>query len=228
MRCNHIVNNLQHMFVLNVYKCQYLIKGISYSINEKNPFTAMLCTRSTMEFAATMNHYYKEIISVIPEGKDKVYEEDIIELDEILIKFYRGARFDFKSYIKDNKLQDLSKGTDYYQASIYNYIDELIKFDQGMADARYEYSFICEFVHPNLGTNWLLEDTTATKDSISVTVSRNISSHTFSEILTLFLPIFIKYMVVYKQSLGTFSNYTERIAASFNNPIEKERKINNQ
>lgn len=123
-------------------KLIYLINSMINSLNQDNHLVFALCSRSLLEHAGTIAYIYKKTENTINKLKN---QSDYQKIQDILNiqknnqkKVFYGTRF-----FKD----------DYLKKAIHT--EELIKdyLEKKFPNAGQIYGFLCDFVHPNYGSN---------------------------------------------------------------------------
>lgn len=148
-----IDNRIRFLWITMAYKTLSLLKGIVNLINQKNYLSALILTRSLLENAAVFHYYLWKIIPTYNKiMKDpmfqKIAKKEVqgvyisSELEDILILYSHGT--------------NLKEWTELNSKWKQKRIGEYMKFfdsNKEYPEVYKYYSKLCEFVHPNIGTN---------------------------------------------------------------------------
>lgn len=139
----------QYLFLYRIIetKLTYLIKSIIYGLNDDNHLLLAFCSRSLIEHAASICYLIERTEKILEKTKGcntyKKIDKNIKQLFDVYKKIFYGTKF-FKD--KGEGLIDaIDVGTlrrDYLAKEIENINDA--------------YSYLCDFVHPNFGSNILV------------------------------------------------------------------------
>jgi len=139
-------NYFLFMMLVMDKKIELLIDSLINSLNKENHIAFALSGRSLLEHAGTICYVNKKADKVLSSLVNQTSYEKIKEILETLQgdlnKIYYGTRF----------FQDKQ-----HMQSIH--INDFIRtLDERYHDANKAYGFLCDFVHPNFGSNILVSD----------------------------------------------------------------------
>jgi len=137
------------------YRFESLLEGLFLLIDSHNILSAMLLVRAMLEYAALLHYYAWKIVPLYNRLRADEKIQNIVkgktaglfvssELEDLLIKGSHGTR--------DKEL--LAVNPKWQAINIMTMIDFLAK-NEDFRDARRSYDKLCEYTHPNIGTNTL-------------------------------------------------------------------------
>jgi hypothetical protein len=138
-------NQYLYLYYVLQTKLRYLVLSIVHAINTDNHLSLALCSRSLLEHAATLSFLVEQTGTVVEAlTKSEQYPAFSKELDGLrstYSKMFYGTRF-----FKNPGLMDAVS------------VGQLIKkhLSAEIKDVQMMYAFLCDFVHPNFGSNILV------------------------------------------------------------------------
>ncbi len=137
----------QHLYLYYVLqtKLRYLVLSIVHAINTDNHLCLALCSRSLLEHAATLSLLVEQTGSVVEalteNDQYSAFRQELERLRSTYTKMFYGTRF-----FKHQGLVDIVR------------VGQLIKeqLSTEIKDVQAMYGFLCDFVHPNFGSNILV------------------------------------------------------------------------
>ncbi len=208
-RLYSIADNTFFCIELFNYKFYLLAKAIIHSIETENPLSLANNTRSLLEqlavFIFLINHVNQMLELLKNQGTLERINKIIAKPESILKRAYSGSG-------KNN-----SKSKDDEAIHVNAAIKELTK---EIIDAQDAYDYLCEFVHPNYGSNFLVSSGELGKGKIE---TKGVSSKTVQSIVDCSYSIFL--------FLNTKKIFNPIVTWSVNNLVElcflKGAKITN-
>lgn len=152
------VNAITYIYSL---KLQDLFRALEYALLENAILLSALSLRSMIETVASLS-WSSDFISLRLKEVDieALNYESVIdeELENELIRMTHGSRFNWKAYLSSD-FEKLIKTPNevpenWLQKNILGRIDKLAK-QKRYESLRLIYDFLCEFVHPNFGSNMI-------------------------------------------------------------------------
>lgn len=144
-RLYDIADNTFYCIELFNYKFYLLAKAIIHAIETENPLSLANNTRSLLEqlavFVFLVNHVSKMLDQLKGQGSLEKINKIIAKTEAILKRVYSG----------EGKKSAGSKEGEAIHVN--TAMDELTK---EIGDAQTAYDYLCEFVHPNFGSNFLI------------------------------------------------------------------------
>jgi len=172
-----IADNTFYCIELFNYKFSLLAKAIIHAIETENPLSLANNTRSLLEQLAVymflINHVNKMLELLKDQGSLEKIDEIIAKPESILKRVYSGTG-------KKN-----SESKDDEAIHVNTAIGELTK---EIIDAQSTYNYLCEFVHPNHGSNFLVSSGELGKGRIE---TKGASSKTVQSIINCSYSIFL-------------------------------------
>jgi len=161
----HIINEvyfrIQFFFFTNLFKFLKYIESIIASWNSKNYLGWVLFGRAAIELCAVYNHFYIKLKECNLIRTDFTIEE-IQKIEDILIQYSHGTRFDWNALIAGDvdKLKDKfeAKGEFRQATNILTTIDRLSKLRPAFHDLPAVYNLLSDYAHPNMGSHSLFID----------------------------------------------------------------------
>jgi hypothetical protein len=161
----HIINEVyfrfQFLFFINLFKFLKHIESLIYSWNNNNYLGWVLFGRSVIELCAVFNHFYMKLKKYDPIRTDYTVEE-IQTIEEILLEYSHGTRFDWDSLIIGDfdKLKEefTAKGELKQAINVLTAIDKLTKLRPSFYDLRSVYNILSDYAHPNMGSHSIFID----------------------------------------------------------------------
>lgn len=144
---NLIKTKNQFLYIIRILqtKLLYLLNSMIDSLDQDNHLAFALCSRSLLEHAGTISYIHKKNETTINSLKK---QSDYNKIQEILERLHKnfGKVFYGTRFFKD---EHLSKAI---------HTNELIKdnLERDLPKAWNTYEFLCDFVHPNYGSNFLV------------------------------------------------------------------------
>ena len=159
--------NIQNIFnrhidlIWAIYTTKFslLMQSIILAVNREDFLTYGLVGRSIVEHAAVLRHYCKnEIILGVQELSKEgsiTSQQEIKELLIVMETHLRGSCFYWDSFFKGDvsRLYDKKHNEIEQQVRVGQCIKEWSKENPSLNIA---YKLFCDFVHPNLGSNYLI------------------------------------------------------------------------
>lgn len=143
-------------------KFSWLMQGIILAVNREDFLTYGLVGRSILEHTAVFHHYYKNEITPGFQDlsrKDSIASQGAHKHVTMLAICLRGSNFDWESFFKGNfstsnfsRLRKALKESA-RQVRVGNCMEELSE-EYPSFDVLYR--IFCDFVHPNLGSTFLI------------------------------------------------------------------------
>ena len=174
-------------FVYSVaYKVTHLLDDVSRGLNSSRYILVAASARGIVEQVAIFNNYFRQVSELLQDlqaadpGTDfPGYVNKVVELIKLLQKYSQATRFNWKSYAAGdldtffaswNQVDDSVR-----QTNIMTMIDKLPQEEKG---AKFFYEMLCDFVHPNIGSHFLVIDTVdfVAENRAAYTLSRNPTS----------------------------------------------------
>jgi hypothetical protein len=163
---------LDHFFDSNQMKFAATLSGALSGLEEGNYLVACSMLRSAIENTAWLNQFMAKHVRLIEAGKqaDRIETESFFKFRGELAKTLYPTRYDFSRFDEQGRLrepQDNSGKTKPWEykaadgkvdrrvSSILSSIERLEKILPGSGEM---YERICEFVHPNVGTQLLISN----------------------------------------------------------------------
>lgn len=164
----HVGHTLWHLYVVQCEKYAQCIAGVIRSLNDQQYLLTGLCCRAFMEHAAASRYVVRKLERVAREATnpDQFSSDDLKKILDTVDQFARGGRFNWQRYLSGGQLSSFAeeiaasdKGLDRIDQpnptsiNIKTAIDDWSKEHAGFALI---YAFLCEVVHPNIGSTFLV------------------------------------------------------------------------
>jgi hypothetical protein len=171
------IHFFQLLYAQYLLKYNELVGGLIEAANSHQFIVFGLCGRTLIEVTATLRYYHKKIVPVIQEAvasgvtTDKQWQEILSSLD----KHARGGRFNWQEFwfgdrkkfafhLVESAKNSGKKKNSHVEGEIQKQpnpeqVNALTAINQWAEEApsiQLSYSFFCELVHPNLGSNFLV------------------------------------------------------------------------
>ena len=204
-----IADDTAYSIELFNYKFYLLAKGVISAIEDENPLSLANNTRSLLEQLAVFTYLMNNISQMLTNLKD---QGSVEKIGKILSKCETAIK---RVYFGEGK-----KGINSNNDKAIHVNSAISELSKEITDVHDVYDYLCEFVHPNYGSNLLISSGELGKGKINK--QSNSSKN-------------VKNLIVYCYAIFTFLN-TKKIAhpvlaLSINNLVElcfvKEAKITN-
>jgi len=161
----HIINEIyfrfQFLFFTNLFKFLKHIESLIYSWNSNNYLGWVLFGRSVIELCAVFNHFDVKLKKYDPIRTNYSVDE-IQKIEDILIEYSHGTRFDWDSLIKGDfeklKKEFTAKGELKQAINVLTAIDKLTKLRPAFYELRSVYNILSDYAHPNMGSHCIFID----------------------------------------------------------------------
>lgn len=151
-----IYYRFQFLFFTNLFKLLKYIESLIYSWNSKNYLGWILFGRSAIELCAVFAFFDQKLKAYNPLRTDFTYDE-IKKIENILIQYSHGTRFDWDSLIGGDfdKLKEKfeAKGEFRQAVNVLTTIDKLPKIRPAFQNVRTVYDMLSDYAHPNMGSH---------------------------------------------------------------------------
>lgn len=161
----------EFMMATSAIKMDQLLDGIVQAINERNTTVLFILVRQMMEHVSVNFHFSRGVTkswSSIRDELVKSIDNDIVgskELEDLLIGYAFCSLFNWDAYEKKdfNRLVEkwtLDRKEQQKEGKFVNVLNCIDELSDGMKDTEVDwrkmYDLVCDFVHPNRGTNEVL------------------------------------------------------------------------
>ncbi|MUK28395.1 hypothetical protein [Aliivibrio fischeri] len=166
-RLYYIADNTFYCIELFNYKFSLLAQGIIHAIETENPLSLANNTRSLLEQLAVFIYLVNHVSTMLEDLKD---QGSIEKIDKIISKSEKVIN---RVYSGEGKNKAKSKDDEAIHVN-----DAIKELSKKVLDASETYDYLCEFVHPNYGSNVLVSSGELGKGQIEKKGlnSRNIQS----------------------------------------------------
>ena len=158
---NEIYYRFQFLFFTNLFKFLKYIESLIYSWNSKNYLGWVLFGRSIIELCAVYNYFDQKLKRFNPLKTDFTIEE-IQNIEETLIQYSHGTRFDWNSLIEGNfeKLKENfeASGESRHAVNVLTAIDKLKSLRPAFHGVKIVYDILSDYCHPNMGSHSIFID----------------------------------------------------------------------
>lgn len=147
-------------FALSVYvdKFKQLYNSLAHSLLSEQYIIYAQSGRSIIENAATLRYYSRqnEFAQLFSSWQGKEYNMELHNNAIMLLdRLARGSRFSWDAFI-EGRFKDLSKIPDQEHLSQTNIKTCLTHWQKDSPNLESLYDLLCDLVHPNLGSNFLV------------------------------------------------------------------------
>jgi hypothetical protein len=153
---HEIYGRLQFLLFTNLFKWIKYIESLVYSWNTQNYLGWVLFGRATIELCAVFN-YFDQKLNKFDLLKTDYTQEELQSIENILIQYSHGTRFDWDALIEGNfeKLKEMfeAKGEFRQAINVLTTIDHLSKLRLAFHDVRTVYDILSDYAHPNMGSH---------------------------------------------------------------------------
>jgi hypothetical protein len=164
----HVGHTLWHLYVVQCEKYAQCISGVIRTLNDRQYLLTGLCCRAFMEHAAASRYVVRKLERVAREATnpDQFSSDDLRKILDAVDQFARGGRFNWQRYLSGDQLSsfaeeiaasDKGRGPldqpNPNSINVKTAIDDWSKEHAGIALI---YAFLCEVVHPNIGSTFLV------------------------------------------------------------------------
>lgn len=163
--------HLEHLFVINQIKFAASLSGILEGIESGNYFVACSMLRSSVEITASLDQFVTKHLKNLPTTAQESAAETgaFFKFHENVIKTLYPTRYEFKRF------DDSGSGLESHQGSskrpweyapkdgavdrrVQSALTAVDVLEKTISGSREMYERICEFVHPNVGSSFLLSN----------------------------------------------------------------------
>lgn len=151
----------QFLFFTNLFKFLRYTESLIYSWNSQNYLGWVLFGRAVIELCAVFNYFDQKLKTHDLLRTDFTHEE-IRNIEDILIQYSHGTRFDWNSLIEGDfeklKKKFEAKGEFRQAINVLTTIDKLKKVRPAFHDVRTVYDILSDYAHPNMGSHSIFID----------------------------------------------------------------------
>ncbi|MFL9895925.1 hypothetical protein [Paraburkholderia sp. RL17-381-BIF-C] len=174
-RLYYIADHSFYCIQLFDYKYYLLAKGMLNGLRENNPLSLANNCRSLLEQVATLSYCMQAVEEMLEKLKD---QGSLEKVNQIISKAENALQ---RTYAGQGKRDPSMPGPEAI------HVNSAIKILEGkVGDAISSYDYLCEFVHPNYGNNFLVSAGEIGKGKIN---SRNNSDETIIRIASIGLSL---------------------------------------
>jgi hypothetical protein len=150
-----VYNWLKVFWWTNIFKMRQITEGLVHSYNTDNFLTWLVLARSSLEYAA-VNYYFVKKIKQFDIHGPNFKLSDIKGVEELLLQYTHGSRFNWKDLFEGNRENLKEKLTPTGSSSAVNVmtaLKHLAKRDDRYRDVEIAYDMLSDFAHPNMASH---------------------------------------------------------------------------